>query len=190
MILSIPENAICQSFDPRMNKPEEVLRMHNTNEQPNTSCVCPAYVYVEGKHGNKFLCDTHYYYEIYLNRMTYAAPNHSWKEISRYMVDERERVKETFAKNVTTTETLGKTCFAGSNGGRTTSTVNNCDAEALVKATDKNGNSMFFCNFHYRKIYYRYSSNGSNYEDFYDILDERYRMTGTMIQESLNIKCI
>jgi coproporphyrinogen III oxidase-like Fe-S oxidoreductase len=50
--------------------------------------------------------------------------------------------------------------------------------------------ACYYCNFHFRKTYYRYSSNGSNYEDFYDILDERYRMNGSIIEESLNLKSI
>jgi len=198
MITSIPENAICQSFDPRMNKPEEVLRSHNTKEQPNTSCVCPAYVYVEGKHGNKFLCDTHYYYEIYMNRIAYAAPNHSWKEISQYMVDERERVKETFAKNITTTETLGHKCSLVNyynKGGP------GCAADALVKVmptadvigkinfhSNLNLNSsevgIFYCNFHYRRTYYRFVSNGIVFEDFNKVVDERSRMTMTIAEEA------
>jgi hypothetical protein len=190
MITRIPEEQLCQSFDSRMIQTEQTLKNHNTNEQPNTSCVAPAYVYVEGKHGNKFLCDTHYYYEIYMNRITYAAPNHSWKEIQQYMVDERERVKETFAKDVTTTETVGQYCFAASNKGRTTNTEDDCLAETFVKSTAKNGDIMFFCNFHFRKIYYRYYSNGAKYEDFYDILDERYRMDTTIVEESLKLRSI
>jgi len=190
MITKIPENQICQAFDAMMIMPEKTSHITLSLKKPSTSCVAPAYVYIEGTHGNKFLCDYHYHYEKFNGNYLDYDDSGLVDKRENVLIDERERVKETFAKNVTTTETLGKTCFAGSNKGRTTSTANNCDAEALVKATDKNGNSMFFCNFHYRKIYYRYSSNGSNYEDFYDILDERYRMTKTMIEESLSIKCI
>ena len=188
MITKIPEGQICQAFDPRMIMTNEVIAGHEADSQPNTSCIAPAYVYVEGKHGKKFLCDTHYYYEIYMNRQCYSAPNHSVLEIGQYIINETERVKETFAKNITSTETLGKFCSIKSSRGRTTNTTNNCISEAFIKATDKNGNSVFFCNFHFRKIYYRYSSNGSNYEDFYDILDERYRMNTTIIEESLSLK--
>jgi len=198
MITKIPENQICQSFDARMIQTQETLQRHNAKEQPNSSCVAPAYVYVEGKHGKKFLCDTHYYYEIYMNRITYAAPNGSWKEIQQHMVDERERVKETFAKNVTTTETLGHKC----------SLINlynpggiGCTADALVKvnptakvigkvnfnprvSTDNPEADIFYCNFHYRRIYYRFLSNGLVYEDFHKVVDERYRMTMTIAEEA------
>ena len=85
MITKIPEGQICQAFDPRMIKTEEELRKHNTNLQPNTSCLAPAYVYVEGKHGKRFLCDSHYYYELYMNGQSYSAPNHSVKEIYQFI---------------------------------------------------------------------------------------------------------
>lgn len=198
MITKIPENQICQSFDARMIQTQETLKRHNAKEQPNSSCVAPAYVYVEGKHGKKFLCDTHYYYEIYMNRITYAAPNGSWREIQQYMIDERERVKDTFAKNVTTTETLGHKC----------SLINlynpggiGCTADALVKvnptqkvigkvnfnprvSTDNPEADIFYCNFHYRRIYYRFLSNGLVYEDFHKVVDERSRMTMTIAEEA------
>jgi hypothetical protein len=198
MITRIPEGQICQSFDSRMIQTEQTLKNHNTTEQPNTSCVAPAYVYVEGKHGKKFLCDTHYYYEIYMNRITYAAPNHSWREIHQYIIDERERVKDTFAKNVTTTETLGHGCSLinlYNPGGP------GCKADALVKVNitanvvgkinfnprvnpDTPEQDIFYCNFHYRRIYYRFLSNGMRYEDFHNIVDERSRMTMTIAEEA------
>jgi hypothetical protein len=110
MITKIPEGQICQAFDPRMLMTNDVLERHHATAQPNTSCIMPAYIYVEGKHGKRFLCDTHYYYELFVNRQCYSAPNHSVSEIAQYIVDETERVKETFAKNVTSTETLGHIC--------------------------------------------------------------------------------
>jgi hypothetical protein len=201
MITKIPDGQICQAFDPRMIKDQESLRRHNTNEQPNTSCLAPAYVYVEGKHGKRFLCDTHYYYELYMNGQGYSAPNHSVKEIQQFIIDETERVKETFAKNVTTTETLGHECsldnyFNKGNIG--------CTAEALVKVRptnipfgkinfttvlDRNNISkeIFYCNFHFRRTYYRYVSNGLVYEDYHEILDERYRMTMTLAEEAARL---
>ena len=130
MILSIPEGQICQAFDPRPIMTDKELESHGTNEQPNTSCIAPAYVYVEGKHGKRFLCDTHYYYEIFMNRQSYSAPNHSVLEIGQYIINETERVKETFAKNITSTETLGHKCCLTNyyNKGGV-----GCTADALVK---------------------------------------------------------
>jgi len=82
MITKIPEGQICQAFDPRMIMTDNVLKSHNAKFQPNTSCVAPAYVYVEGKHGKRFLCDTHYYYELYMNRQSYSALGHSGKKLN------------------------------------------------------------------------------------------------------------
>ncbi len=190
MITNIPENQTCQAFDPMMIMPEKTAHITKFLKKPSTSCVAPAYVYIEGTHGNKFLCDYHYHYEKFNGNYLDYDKNGLIDKRETVLIDERERVKDTFAKNVTTTETLDKSCSLSSNNGRTTNTANHCISEAFVKATDKMGNSMFYCNFHYRKIYYRYSSNGSKYEDFYDILDERYRMTSTIIEESLNLECI
>ena len=188
MKINIPENQTCQAFDPMMIMPEKTAHITKFLKKPSTSCVAPAYVYIEGTHGNKFLCDYHYHYEKFNGNYLDYDKNGLIDKREIVLVDERERVKETFAKNITSTETLGKFCSIKSSRGRTTNTTNNCISEAFIKATDKNGNSVFFCNFHFRKIYYRYSSNGSNYEDFYDILDERYRMNTTIIEESLSLK--
>lgn len=190
MITSIPEGQTCQAFDAMMIMPEKTAHITKFLKRPSTSCIAPAYVYIEGTHGNKFLCDYHYHYEKFNGNYLDYDENGLVDKRETVLIDEREKVKETFAKNITSIETLGKTCFVGSNGGRTTNTLNNCTAEAFVKVTDKDGNCDFYCNFHFRKTYYRYYSNESKYEDFYDILDERYRMTNTIIEESLNIKCI
>ncbi len=201
MITKIPEGQICQAFDPRMIMTNEVLRIHDAKDQPNTSCVAPAYVYVEGKHGKRFLCDTHYYYELYMNRQSYSVPGHSWKEINHYIVDETERVKETFAKNIISTETLGHKCSLVNyynKGGM------DCTADALLKLNvmkipvgkvnfistlDFNNISkdIFYCNFHFRRTYYRYINNGVIFEDYFKVLDERYRMTMTLAEEAARL---
>jgi hypothetical protein len=198
MITSIPEGQICQAFDPRMIVTSEVLINHGAKRQPNTSCVAPAYVYVEGKHGKRFLCDTHYYYELYMNGQSYSAPDHSWKEIAQFVIDETEKVKETFAKNITSTETLGHECYINNyynKGGI------GCTADALVKINlikmpvgvvsfistldSKNiPEDIFYCNFHFRRTYYRYINNGIVFEDCFKVLDERYRMTMTLAEEA------
>ena len=198
MILSIPEGQICQAFDPRPIMTDKELASHGTNEQPNTSCIAPAYVYVEGKHGKRFLCDTHYYYEIFMNRQSYSAPNHSVLEIGQYIINETERVKETFAKNITSTETLGHKCCLTNyyNKGGV-----GCTADALVKINvmklplgkvnwistldpDNISKDLFYCNFHFRRTYARYINNGVVFEDYFKVLDERYRMTMTLDEEA------
>jgi len=201
MITKIPEGQICQAFDPRMIMTNDVLRAHGVSEQPNTSCVAPAYVYVEGKHGKRFLCDTHYYYELFMNRQSYSAQGHSWEEITHFIIDETERVKETFAKNITSTETLGQECsltnyFNKGNLG--------CTADALVKLNvmkiptgvvnfistldpDNISKDIFYCNFHFRRTYARYVNNGVVFEDYFKVLDERYRMTMTLAEEAARL---
>jgi hypothetical protein len=204
MITKIPEGQICQAFDPRMIRDNEALKMHNAKEQPNTSCLAPAYVYVEGKHGKKFLCDGHYYYELYMNGQGYSEPNHGVKEISQFLIDETERVKETFAKNVTTTETLGHKCSLVNyfnKGG------SGCTADALLKINaikipvgkinftsiinmSHISRDLYYCNFHFRRTYYRYVSNGLVYEEYHKILDERSRMTMTLAEEASRLTYI
>lgn len=195
IILNI-SNEICQSFDVKMHLPKEILEAGGVTQNCNLSCVAPAFVYVDGIHGKKFLCDYHYYYEIYMTRSGYSEPNVSWKNIQNFIIDETERVKETFAKNVTTTETIGHKCSLIN----TYTPGHNCTADALVKVTptgivpgkinftaikDRNNisESIFYCNFHFRRTYYRYYSNGTIYEDYHQILDERSRMTMTLAEE-------
>jgi hypothetical protein len=198
MITRIPEGQICQAFDPRMLMPDAVLRSHSARLQPNTSCLALSYVYVEGKHGKRFLCDTHYYYELFINRQSYSGPNHSVLEIGQYIVNETERVKETFAKNITSTETLGHECCLTNyyNKGDI-----GCTADALVKINvmkiptgvvnfistldpDNISKDMFYCNFHFRRTYARYINNGIVFEDYFKVLDERYRMKMTLDEEA------
>lgn len=192
MITTIPEGQSCQAFDPMMFLPEKTLNIIGVTQNANPSCEAPAFVYLEGTHGNKFLCDFHYYYEMNMTR-TRANPNigSPWEAIQEYIVDERERVKDTFAKGVVSEETLGHKCSIFS--GHKKNLV--CTADALVKVTQKttgpNANDpIFYCNFHFRKNYYRYYSNGVKYEDVYEIVDERYRMIQTIAQESLSLECV
>lgn len=186
MITTIPEGQICQAFDPMMFLPEKTLHIIDVNTNANTSCVAPAFVYIEGTHGKKFLCDFHYYYEVNMTRDSgYRIRADSWKDIQEYIVDERERVKDSFAKDVSTNITLGKKCYVGA-GEKFP-----CIADAFVFVTTKkeksNAYGAFYCNYHFRKNYYRFYSNGVAYEDIYEILDERQRMMSTIAEEALNI---
>jgi hypothetical protein len=203
MITRIPEGQICQAFDPKIHMSQEKLKGYNTTEQASVSCVSPAYVYIEGIHGKKFLCDYHYYYEGFMTYPGKRVGKDSWKEIQEYMVDERERVKETFAKDVTTTETLGHRCSVLNSSNKDIQ----CVSDAFVKVNpiawapgkinftviaDWNNFSkdIFYCNFHYRKFYYRNYNSGIVYEDFHKIVDERFRMTQTIAEQALNILCV
>ena len=189
MITKIPENQICEAFDPMMFLPEKTFNIISSDQFPNTSCVAPAFVYIEGIHGKKFLCDFHYYYELNMTRDSlYKIGSEAWRGIQNFIIDERERVKETFAKNVSTHFTLGRKCELGSG------TKYICNSDALVRINKKDSNietdGFFYCNFHFRKNYYRYYSNGVKYEDVYDIIDERSRMIMTIAEEALKLNCV
>jgi hypothetical protein len=203
MITTIPEGQICEAFDPMMFLPEKTLNIIGITQNANPGCVAPAFVYIEGTHGKKFLCDFHYYYEANMTRSSsYRASADSWQDIQKYIVDEREKIKETFAKNVTTNITLGQKCALFNAEKPNIS----CTAEPLVCSTKKEtlvykqnfknledfvkNYGVFFCNFHFRKNYYRYYSNGVRYEDIYEIIDERYRLNVTIAQEALNLNAV
>lgn len=200
MINKIPDNQICQAFDPKMNLHPDVLRAHKVTENANSSCLVPAYVYVEGKHGKKFLCDYHYYYELYMNKQGYSDPSSSWEDIQQFIIDETERVKETFAKDVTSTETLGKKCSLMNSFNK----IHGCSADAFVKVNpikmvsgkinftvfqnrSNISEDIFYCNFHFRRESNRYHNNGVVYEDYHKVLDERYRMTMTLAEEAARL---
>jgi hypothetical protein len=189
MITSIPTDQVCQAFDPMMFLPEKTYNIIGSDQFPNTSCVAPAFVYIEGMHGKKFLCDFHYYYELNMTRDSlYKIGSEAWKGIQNFIIDEREKIKDTFAKNISTSVTVGKKCELGYG------TKYSCKSDGLVciiKKDSNNGNDPFFyCNFHFRKNYYRYYSNGVIFEDVYNIVDERSRMTMTIAEEALNLNCV
>jgi len=203
MITRIPEGQICQAFDPMMFLPEKTLNILGAEENANPSCLAPAFVYIEGSHGNKYLCDYHYFYEMNMTR-TRGNPNVGlhWESIQKFIIDERERVKETFAKDVTSTMTLGHKCSVFST--HRPSLTCTADAFVHVMPTEKIPGKInftytrtfnpevgvFYCNFHFRKNYYRYYSNGIKYEDIHKILDERYRMNTTIAQEAIDLTCV
>lgn len=200
MITTISKEQICQAFDPKMNFHPSILEMHKAKENANSSCLVKAYVYIEGTHGNKFLCDYHYYYELYMSKQGYSDPHGSWTDIQKFIIDETEQVKDTFAKNVTSIETVGQKCSLTNSYN-----INSgCTADAFVKVNpiklvngkinftvikDINNISkdIFYCNFHFRRESNRYYNNGVIYEDFHKVTDERYRMTITLAEEAKNL---
>lgn len=200
MITSIPKGQVCQQFDAKMHLPSSILESQKVTQNATVSCAAPAFVYIEGTHGKKFLCDYHYYYEVHMVKSGYLKPG---ENIQEFIIDETEKVKETFAKNVKTTETLGHQCSLINSYNITMG----CVADAFVKVNpiklvankinwtaikdrDNISDSLFYCNFHFRREYYRYYSNGVVYEDFHKIVDERSRMTFTLAEEALRLKYI
>lgn len=200
MITNIPKGQVCQQFDAKMHLPSSILESQKVIENATVSCAAPAFVYIEGTHGKKFLCDYHYYYEAHMVKSGYLKPG---ENIQEFIIDETEKVKETFAKNVKTTETLGHKCSLINSYN----TTMGCVADAFVKVNptklvvnkinwtaikdrDNISDSLFYCNFHFRREYYRYYSNGVVYEDFHKIVDERSRMTFTLAEEALRLQYI
>lgn len=172
IIDKIPQGQLCQAFDPIMILPEKTVNILDDHMEANTSCVAPAYVYMEGIHGKRFLCDYHYVYEW---SITCDRTPHLWKHIAFYLIENIEIIKETFDFSNNTNMTSGERCW--------------CGAPALVLLNNKIINNMlYFCNFHYRKTYYRYLSNNKKVEDIFNIFDERNKMTFSIKEEMEQIK--
>jgi hypothetical protein len=161
----------CQAFDPIMILPEKTKGIIDNHMEANTSCVAPAFIFLEGSRGKRYLCDYHYQYE---KDMTVCRTPNLWPEIEKFIIDEREEIKKTFAKDITSIETVNKIC--------------ECGKQAYIKLINKeSGLPVFFCNFHFRKIYYRNYSNNIIFENFWNIIDERYKMTQSIVEEANNI---
>ncbi len=192
MITGIPEGQICQAFDPMMYLPEKTIGILEDSSKASTSCVAPAYVYLEGSRGKRFLCDFHYYYE---KNMTITSTPHLWPKIEKIKIDQRELVKQTFSKDTKTQETLGFKCILSTSGNHGPEKIFSlglsCSADALVKVIYKSNLGVsYYCNFHFRKNYYRYYSNNVIYEDKFDIIDERYRMKMSIIEEAESLSIV
>jgi hypothetical protein len=173
MEIKILEDQICQAFDPIMILPEKTFGL-DLKKPPNTSCVAPAYVYMEGIRGKRFLCDYHYFYE---KSMTSARDEANWWKMEQIFIDERERVKETFAKVDYKQRTFFEKCW--------------CENEAFVKVVEKYGhNKDYFCNFHFRKKFYRELSNDIDTYKNCEIVDERAFMEISIAEEAERAKWV
>jgi hypothetical protein len=169
MITVIPENQKCQAFDPMMLLPDKTKEIIKDYMKASTSCVAPAYVYLEGSRGKRFLCDFHYHYE---KDAALDRTPEQWPLINQYMIEKLEDIKLTFSSKKTNLIDDNSLCW--------------CKAKAMVLSISKHdGKKHYHCNFHFRKMYFRFLSNGVMYEDRYDIIDERYKMS-TSIKEELD----
>lgn len=175
MIDTIPDGQVCQAFDPMMILPEKTNYIIDNPMKANTSCVAPASVYLDGSRGKRFLCDYHYHYE---KDMTEVRTPELWDSIANFVIDNRESIRNTFPEIVgePAYKTFGK-CW--------------CGYESLVKATRlDNGGQSFFCNFHYRKLFFRYLSNGRQMHDDYSIIDERINLKISVAEEAEKLTLI
>jgi hypothetical protein len=164
----IPEGQLCESFDPMMIFPEKTDGIVKKGA-PNTSCFAPAFVYLEGTRGKRFLCDFHYEYE---RSITVARTPELWPKISKVFIDERERIRDTFAIPKQNFRTVFGTCWCGYEGF------------VRLDGSKNNEETKEFCNFHYRKLLYRHLSNNSILEDIYTIIDDRHFMSDTIAEEA------
>jgi hypothetical protein len=179
----ISEDQICQAFDPILTMPEKIKHLPKQSQSnPNTSCIAPAFVYMEGSHGKRFLCDYHYALDKIINK---AYTPELWDGICSVLVNNLEKIKETFSKNTNDTFTIqGKECW--------------CTKEALISIEHKLLDSgelpgygeivdgkviQYYCNFHFRKSYYRILNHGVDILSGSKFTDERWRMTQTINEE-------
>jgi len=167
------ENNICQAFDPIMifdAKAEDLKPYPEFNGALNVSCLTQAYVYIEGIHGKRFLCDYHYAYE--KDIVTVRTPE-KWKRVCQVFINNLEEIKNTFNEfNNLQTISDDKRCW--------------CKAQAYVLIDSKkypNKNIIYMCNFHFRKSIMRHHSNNISINKYYNIIDERQRMTVGIEQE-------
>jgi hypothetical protein len=110
--------------------------------------------------------------------MTLIRTPELWGEIAKIVIDDRELIRNTFPQisGDEMSDTFGK-CW--------------CGYSSLVKATrHDNGHSSFFCNFHYRKLFFRYLSNGRQMEDDYSIIDERIKLKISVAEEAEQLTLI
>lgn len=174
MITEIPSGQLCQAFDPIMIFPEKTKYIIDDHMKANTSCVAPAYIYVEGSRGKRFLCDYHYFFE--KDTVRWRTPE-QWPLIEGYVVDNIESIKNTFAELLTNRVVDGILCW--------------CNKQSYVLCIHKKSkHEMFFCNFHYRKAYYRHLSNKVDFLSLFDVIDERKKIKISLHQEANDLKYI
>ena len=170
MITSIPDGQICQAFDPMVILPGKIDQVLRRRGKENTSCLAPAYVYIEGSHGKRFLCDFHYFYE---KQMVEPRMPEQWSDIETYIVDELDSILDTFGEpdpafDITS---LGN-CWCGQ------------PAHLRIEPLPgKHVADFNLCNFHYRKTAYRYLSNGTDILTLYKLIDARKLFNITSIRE-------
>lgn len=152
----------CQAFDPMMLLEEKISGMGLT--ELSTSCKAPAYVYLEGMHGKKFLCDFHYKFEI-------SASPYDHVRIKEVFVDGLDLITETFADPPE---------------GQSVPPEIDCWCGAKAYVFDQDFDRIKLCNFHFRKTYYRAVSNGIEPYNNMSILDYRKLMPMT-IQEEIKL---
>jgi hypothetical protein len=188
--MSISNDQLCQAFDPILTMAEKIKHLPKESQNnPNTSCIAPAFVYMEGSHGKRFLCDYHYALEKKTNEA--YTPN-LWEGICSILIDNLEKVKETFNKDISSTSVLqNKKCWCTKEAFVSIEhkILNNQEPPLYGEANDGKV-TQYYCNFHFRKSYYRILNHGINILSGGKFTDERWRMTQTINEEIDTLKWI
>lgn len=162
----------CQAFDPLMLIKEKAQDLHADLQRLNTSCFAPAYVYVDGSHGSRYLCDFHFALE---HSAEYGYNGLEGLDVFSTTIIGLEKIKDTFGDiDSLPMPKPSVNCWCGN--------------EAYVFMGDKGDNDRIAstsCNFHFRKTYYRNLSNGIDLFEIYTILDYRKLMPDQSIEGAI-----
>ena len=155
--MDIPNDQLCQSFDPMMVLPEKTYGLINHSDRvgANTSCVAPASIYLEGSRGKRYLCDFHYEYE---KKITIGLTPDLWEGVEQVVIDRRDDIVTTFAELEDLDYQFFEQCRCGDQG---TVRLLQKNLQSLSE-NEKQDYYVYFCNFHFRKACYRWLSNGKN----------------------------
>lgn len=181
--MDIPDNQLCQAFDPMMVLPEKTYGFvnHYGVAGPSTSCRAPASVYLEGSRGKRYLCDFHYEYE---KKITLTLTPHLWEDIEQVLIDKRDDMVSSFAELENLDYQSFEKCWCDTQGS----------VRLLPKAfedlseSEKKNHYDYFCNFHFRKAHYRRLSNGKDMSEDQIINDGRKFFNIIPSEEASNLK--
>ena len=172
MPFNITDSQLCEAFDPMMIVSGKLSGIAEKGHE-NTSCKAPAYVYLEGSRGKRFLCDFHYFYE---KDMTIVRSPKEWLSVERFVTDRLEEIRETF-------QGLKDSDFNYLNLIKNNDCWCGSPAHMLTIARSDDKLITYYCNFHYRKTYYRHLTNGCNFLDTVIVKDARKSLHQTPIRE-------
>ena len=163
-------NTLCQAFDPLMLIEGKANDIIPGSTRINTSCKAPAYVFVDGAHGARYLCDFHFAIE---RSSEYGYDGIHALSVFKLTVLGLEKIKETFPTTLPEEDKPSNKCW--------------CTEDSYVFLYDPGEKqpSSGLCNFHFRKHLYRNLSNGIDLYKKYTILDYRKLILDIPIEEEI-----
>lgn len=162
----IPSGQVCQAFDSMMTldfKSRDAGVSH-----ANPYCVAPAYYYVFGINGERFLCDFHFHLE--QRGPLGSTTHHKRSEYISYVYSNAESILETFGEPPADPKP-DVDCY--------------CGKEALVFFGAKS-----YCNFHFRKHYYRMEANGHDISKALETIKDYRRNYITSIEDDYSLESL